>query len=343
MKKILAIVFLLSSFCSAQVIRAIAPTGKTFDIARNVAWDLTTAPLVYVVTVPTTDTGMCVSVYSNSSASNPAGAIFQAKGTSDKNQTNPLLPGTSTFDSGRWRDVMGSGLGGSIDLTALTPSSGSLFLVSTGGNVKVAIVLTGFVGTGTYNITATMTSDKCGLSRTQEVTESVRGSVQAGGAISIDNNNNYPVMISGITQSSSNPNANNGALQILNLSSSGDLTGNKAAFQCLVAVSTATTIQAIGGSCAAPGANLSLYITDIVFGTSAAAGTAADSFPTLKSGTGGTCGANTAVVFQALTTANSTIVANYSSPKKISTNNELCWIMSTAGSKTIEIRGFIAP
>jgi hypothetical protein len=116
-----------------------------------------------------------------------------------------------------------------------------------------------------------------------------------------------------------------------------------APFNCVVAVSTATTIQAVGGSCIAPGAGLSLYITDIEFGSSAASGTAADSFPTLKSGTTGTCGTGTAVIWQALSTANSTVVANLSQPIKVAANSEVCWIMSTAGSKTIQLHGYIAP
>ena len=116
-----------------------------------------------------------------------------------------------------------------------------------------------------------------------------------------------------------------------------------ARFRCTVTVSTATTIQAVGGSCAAPGASLSLYITDIHFATSAAAGTAADSFPTLKYGTGGTCGTGTVVFWGALTTANSTVVNNLSTPIKIPANNEVCWIMTTAGSKFIVLEGYIAP
>lgn len=118
---------------------------------------------------------------------------------------------------------------------------------------------------------------------------------------------------------------------------------NRYGVHCVVTVSTATTITAVGGSCAAQGAGLSLYITDISFGTSAAAGTAADSFPTLKSGTGSTCGTGTAVVWQGLTTANSTLIENRTTPIKVAANSDLCWIMSTAGSKTIQISGFVAP
>ncbi len=113
--------------------------------------------------------------------------------------------------------------------------------------------------------------------------------------------------------------------------------------RCVVAVSTATNLTAVGGSCVAPGSGLSIYLTDVSFGTSAAAGTAADSFPTLKSGTGGTCGTGTAVIWQALTTANSTVVENLTTPIKLAANSELCWIMSTGGSKTLQVNGYIAP
>lgn len=113
--------------------------------------------------------------------------------------------------------------------------------------------------------------------------------------------------------------------------------------RCTVIVSTATTTQAVGGSCAAPGAGLSIYITDVSFGTSAAAGTAADSFPTLKSGTGGTCGTGTAVFWQALTAANTTVTENLTTPIKVPANSEVCWIMTTAGSKTLQINGYVAP
>lgn len=112
---------------------------------------------------------------------------------------------------------------------------------------------------------------------------------------------------------------------------------------CNVAVSTATTITAVGGSCATPGAGKSIYVTDIDFGSSVASSTAADSFPTLKYGTGGTCGAGTAVFWSALTAANTTQSVNLSTPIKIPANNEICWIHSVAGSKTVRIGGFIAP
>ena len=107
--------------------------------------------------------------------------------------------------------------------------------------------------------------------------------------------------------------------------------------------STATTLTAVGGSFVAPGASLSIYITDISFSSSAAAGTAADSYPTLKYGTGGTCGTGTTITWGALVTANGNVTVNLSAPIKIPANNEVCWIMSTAGTKVININGFIAP
>jgi hypothetical protein len=112
--------------------------------------------------------------------------------------------------------------------------------------------------------------------------------------------------------------------------------------RCTVATSTAIVITAVGGSCVAPGAGLSIYITDIQFSASAA-GIAADAFPTLKYGTGGTCGTGTTVFWGALTAAAIRTSDNFNTPLKIPANNEVCWITTTAGSKFIVISGFIAP
>jgi hypothetical protein len=115
-------------------------------------------------------------------------------------------------------------------------------------------------------------------------------------------------------------------------------------FRCTVAVSTATTLTAVGGSCAAPGASLSLYVTDILFASNAQA-IAADAFPTLKYGTGGTCGSGTTVFWGAFQPAatQATTVQRFVTPLKIPANNEICWINSTAGSKFIVLSGYIAP
>lgn len=112
---------------------------------------------------------------------------------------------------------------------------------------------------------------------------------------------------------------------------------------CIVTVSTATTIQAVGGDCAAkPG--FTLYVTDILFATNAGA-IAADSFPTLKYGTGTTCGTGTTVFWGALTTAatQATVIQTFATPIRLPLNVDVCWIDSTAGSKFLVITGYYTP
>lgn len=115
------------------------------------------------------------------------------------------------------------------------------------------------------------------------------------------------------------------------------VTGRKDGFNCIVTVSTATTLTA---GCSAVAGNRAMYITDIEFGSSVASTTAADSFPTLKFGTGTTCGTGTTVFWQAMTGANVTAVTTLTTPIKIPKGNDVCWIHSVAGSKTLQIHGF---
>lgn len=114
--------------------------------------------------------------------------------------------------------------------------------------------------------------------------------------------------------------------------------------RCTVTVSTATTLQAVGGACVAPATGLSIYITDISFSTNAGA-IAADSFNTLKFGTGGTCGTGTTTFWGAMNTAavQTTTFQTFTTPIKIPPANEICWINSTSGSKFLVILGYIAP
>lgn len=116
--------------------------------------------------------------------------------------------------------------------------------------------------------------------------------------------------------------------------------GRKDGFNCVVAVSTATTLQDVGGACLAPAGDRAIYITDIEFGSSAAGSTAADSFPTLKQGTATACATNPIVIWQGMITANGQIEATLTTPIHVTKGNNVCWIMSTAGSKTIQIHGF---
>lgn len=114
--------------------------------------------------------------------------------------------------------------------------------------------------------------------------------------------------------------------------------GRKDGFNCIQAVSTATTLTAL---CSAVAPNRAMYITDIEFGSSAAAATfSADTFPTLKFGTGTTCGTGTTVAWQAMVGATGQVTSNLVTPIKIPKGNDVCWIMSTAGSKTVQIHGF---
>lgn len=115
------------------------------------------------------------------------------------------------------------------------------------------------------------------------------------------------------------------------------------AVSCVVAVSTATTITAVGGSCAArPG--LRLWVTDISFSASAS-GVAADSFNTLKYGTGTTCGTGTTVFWGAFTpaAAQDLAIQSFATPIALPTGVDVCWINSTAGSKFLVITGFYTP
>ena len=113
--------------------------------------------------------------------------------------------------------------------------------------------------------------------------------------------------------------------------------------RCVVAVSTAVTIPAVGAPCAAT-PNMALNITDILFATNAA-GIAADSFNTLKYGTGTTCGTGTTVLWGAFTAAatQATNVMHFVTPLKLPQNVDLCWINSTAGSKFLVLSGFLSP
>lgn len=112
---------------------------------------------------------------------------------------------------------------------------------------------------------------------------------------------------------------------------------------CVQTISTATALTVMPG-CGAPGAGLSIYITSILFAANAGA-IAADSFNTLKYGTGGACGTGTTVFWGAMATAatQATVIQNFTTAIKIPANNEVCWINSTAGSKFVAITGYVAP
>lgn len=112
---------------------------------------------------------------------------------------------------------------------------------------------------------------------------------------------------------------------------------------CQVSNSNAVILTAFGGSCVAPGAGLSIYITDIAASATVIATTTADQFLELKYGTGGTCGTGTNVVWSAYNLAFQGVVSDLTTPIKIPANNELCWMDAAAGNKSFVVTGFIAP
>lgn len=111
--------------------------------------------------------------------------------------------------------------------------------------------------------------------------------------------------------------------------------------RCVVTVSTATTITAVGGDCAAK-VGLALNVTDITFSASAT-GIAADAFPTLKYGTGTACGTGTAIFWGQLSAGALVVPDHFLTPIKLPANVDVCWISSTAGSKFIVISGYYTP
>ena len=117
---------------------------------------------------------------------------------------------------------------------------------------------------------------------------------------------------------------------------------NVGAFACSVVNSAATTLTALGGSCVAPTVvGQSLYITDITASASAAATTTADQYLELKSGTGGSCGTGTAVVWAAYNAANDGKAISFTTPIQVAANSELCWMDAVAGSKSFVVQGYI--
>jgi hypothetical protein len=112
-------------------------------------------------------------------------------------------------------------------------------------------------------------------------------------------------------------------------------------FSCSVVNNNATVLTSFGGSCAQLTGNQSFYITDIAASASAIATTSADAFLELKSGTGGTCGTGTAVVWAAYNVAFTPVFDNRQTPIKVAANSELCWMDAVTGSKTFVVSGYI--
>jgi hypothetical protein len=114
--------------------------------------------------------------------------------------------------------------------------------------------------------------------------------------------------------------------------------------RCTVENSSATILTAFGSDCAAPGAGLSIYVTGIAVTSSAAATTTAANYFRLAYGTGGTCGTGTTIIWSMYNSVNNPVIQSpIEPPLKLAANNELCWQHAVAGSKNLNITGYIAP
>lgn len=109
----------------------------------------------------------------------------------------------------------------------------------------------------------------------------------------------------------------------------------------LCRLTTAATTSTVVTGCAAPGAGVSIYITDVsLYGGVATGATAAAS---IQNGTGGTCGTGTAVVYDCQHGATGGCEAHFVTPRKAAANAEVCVLDATVGTKFINISGYIAP
>lgn len=104
--------------------------------------------------------------------------------------------------------------------------------------------------------------------------------------------------------------------------------------------STATTSTVVTG-CSAPGAAVSIYISSLQWSSSIISTTA--NFMRIQSGTGGTCGTATTVLHDSYALAFTTVPIVFEQPIKLTANHELCFIHAAAGTRLVNIQGYIAP
>lgn len=120
-------------------------------------------------------------------------------------------------------------------------------------------------------------------------------------------------------------------------------------FRCAM-TSTATGATVVSGcfgavsTMAAPGAGLAFYITGYSWSSSIISTTA--NFMELRYGTGGTCGTGTTAWYRGFIPAAFNSIANGdvgAIPIRVATNNEVCFIHASAGTRLINITGYVAP
>lgn len=111
-------------------------------------------------------------------------------------------------------------------------------------------------------------------------------------------------------------------------------------FSCTIS-STATTSAIVTG-CTAPGAGLSRYVTSLQWHSSIISTTT--NFMTIQSGTDGNCGASVDVLYRGYAqVAFSGREVVFQTPIKAPANEEICLLHPGAGTRLVNIQGFIAP
>jgi hypothetical protein len=108
------------------------------------------------------------------------------------------------------------------------------------------------------------------------------------------------------------------------------------------------TTKTVLTNCAAPGAGLSIYVTDIIAQSTTATG---GNF-SLQHGTGGACGTGSTAFLPPiagthLAPANTSVTGpfqiHYQIPRKVLANNELCVTGVVTNTTNVNVIGFIAP
>lgn len=114
-------------------------------------------------------------------------------------------------------------------------------------------------------------------------------------------------------------------------------------FSCNVVNSTATALTAFAGQCIAPQNGQAFYITDISASSSAIATTTTDQYLTVKSGTGGSCGTSTDVMWASYNLALTNVTVSFNTPIRVQASEELCWMDAAAGNKSFVVSGYLGP
>lgn len=112
--------------------------------------------------------------------------------------------------------------------------------------------------------------------------------------------------------------------------------------------SSATTSTVITGctgaiaTTAAPGAGLAIYITDIEFYASTVSSTTNRNV--IQTGTGGTCGTGTALLYAGYNPAAfQGNEVSFNTPRKGTVNGEVCFLNGVTGQKLITVSGYVVP